>query len=138
MTDKLGYRGYIASRAINGDRVPHHVQNIVIRDYAIHHNLQYLLSATEMSPDSCFIVLNDVLSNLDMIGGVIMYSLFMLPKNFGARNRIYDILLQNKKTLHAAVENIALTTQDDIQRMEEIFLLSGLLEVCLPAKELNS
>ena len=138
MTDKLGYRGYIASRAINGDRVPHHVQNIVIRDYAIRHNLQYLLSATEMSPDSCFIVLNDVLSNLDMIGGVIMYSLFMLPKNFGARNRIYDILLQNKKTLHAAVENIALTTQDDIQRMEEIFLLSGLLEVCLPAKELNS
>lgn len=138
MTDKLGYRGYIASRAINGDRVPHHVQNIVIRDYAIRHNLQYLLSATEMSPDSCFIVLNDVLSNLDMIGGVIMYSLFMLPKNFGARNRIYDILLQNKKTLHAAVENITLTTQDDIQRMEEIFLLSGLLEVCLPAKELNS
>lgn len=137
MTDKLGYRGYIASRAINGDRVPHHVQNIVIRDYAIRHNLQYLLSATEMSPDSCFIVLNDVLSNLDMIGGVIMYSLFMLPKNFGARNRIYDILLQNKKTLHAAVENIALTTQDDIQRMEEIFLLSELLEVCLPAKELN-
>ena len=137
MTDKLGYRGYIASRAINGDRVPHHVQNIVIRDYAIRHNLQYLLSATEMSPDSCFIVLNDVLSNLDMIGGVIMYSLFMLPKNFGARNRIYDILLQNKKTLHAAVENIALTTQDVIQRMEEIFLLSGLLEVCLPAKELN-
>ena len=137
MTDKLGYRGYIASRAINGDRVPHHVQNIVIRDYAIRHNLQYLLSATEMSPDSCFIVLNDVLSNLDMIGGVIMYSLFMLPKNFGARNRIYDILLQNKKTLHAAVENIALTSQDDIQRVEEIFLLSGLLEVCLPAKELN-
>ena len=137
MTDKLGYRGYIASRAIDGDRVPHHVQNIVIRDYAIRHNLQYLLSATEMSPDSCFIVLNDVLSNLDMIGGVIMYSLFMLPKNFGARNRIYDILLQNKKTLHAAVENIALTTQDDIQRVEEIFLLSGLLEVCLPAKELN-
>ena len=126
MTDKLGYRGYIASRAINGDRVPHHVQNIVIRDHAIRHNLRYLLSATEMSPDSCFIVLNDVLSNLDMIGGVIMYSLFMLPKNFGARNRIYDILLQNKKTLHAAVENIALTTQDDIQRMEEIFLLSGL------------
>lgn len=67
-----------------------------------------------------------------------MYSLFMLPENFGARTRIYNLLLQNGKTLHAAVENIALTNENDIHRMEEIFSLSRMLDDCLPAKELSA
>ena len=138
VADKLGHRGYIASRAVNGNRVPHHVQNLVVRDYANRHDLQYLLSATEMSPENCFIVLNDVLRSLDKISGIILYSLFMLPKNFDARARIYGLLLQNGKTLHAAVENIAINTENDIQRLEEIFSLARLLDDCLPAEELNA
>ena len=134
----MGHRGYIASRGINGNRVPHHVQNLVVRDYASRHSLKYLLSATEMSPENCFIVLNDVLNSLDKIGGIIMYSLFMLPEKFEARTRIYDLLLQNGKTLHAAVENIAVTSENDIQRLEEIFSLAGVLDDCLSAKDLNA
>ena len=30
-----GYRGYISARATGGGRTPQHVQNLVIRDYAI-------------------------------------------------------------------------------------------------------
>ncbi len=137
MADKLGHRGYIASRAVNGNRIPHHVQNLVVRDYANRHDLQYLLSATEMSPENCFIVLNDILNSLDKVGGIILYSLFMLPKNFDARTRIYDRVLQNGKTLHAALENIAINTENDIQQLEEIFSLAKVLNRCLPTKELN-
>ena len=138
MTNKLGHRGYIASRAVNGNRVPHHVQNLVVREYANRHDLQYLLSATEMSPENCFIVLNDVLSSLDKIGGIILYSMFMLPKDFDARARIYDLLLQDGRTLHAAVENFAVITEQDTHRLEEIFSLAGIMDNCLPAEELRA
>jgi len=67
-----------------------------------------------------------------------MYSMFMLPEKFSARTRIYDILLQNGKTLHAAVENIVLTSENDIQRVEEIFSLDRVLKVCVPAKQLTA
>ena len=137
MADKLGHRGYIASRAVNGNRIPHHVQNLVVRDYANRHDFQYLLSATEMSPENCFIVLNDILNGLDKVGGIILYSLFMLPKNFDARTRIYDRVLQNGKTLHAALENIAINTENDIPQLEEIFSLARVLDRCPSTKELS-
>ena len=37
-------RGYIFCRAFMGERVPQHVQNIVIRDYCKRNNLLYLLN----------------------------------------------------------------------------------------------
>ena len=47
-----GHRGYIFSRPFHGNRVPQHVQNMVIRDYCQRNGLNYLLSATEYAmPD---------------------------------------------------------------------------------------
>ena len=40
------YRGYIFSRPFMGERVPQHVQNIVIRDYCNKKNFNYLLIET--------------------------------------------------------------------------------------------
>ena len=40
-------RGYIFCRSFMNERVPQHVQNIVIRDYCNKNNLTYLLSSTE-------------------------------------------------------------------------------------------
>ena len=130
---KLGHRGYIASRPIKGNHIPHHIQNLVIRDYASRRGLQYLLSATEMSPDNCFIVLNDVMDSLDDLGGIIMYSLFMLPADHDQRFPIYERFLETGKSLHAAVENISINNKCDIQRIEEIFVLTGVLQRCPPS-----
>ena len=137
MKYKLGYRGYIASRKVNGELVPHNVQNLVIREYAHRRGMNYLLSATEMSPENCFIVLNDVLSNLDKIGGIILYSLFMLPKSYQARVKIYGLFLKNKKILHAAMENFLFETETDFQRLEEIFSLAKILNKSQPPQELK-
>ena len=137
MNYKLGFRGYIASRRVNGERVPHNVQNLVIREYANRRGMHYLLSATEMSPENCFIVLNDVLNNIDKIGGIIMYSLYMLPKSYRARVKIYDLFLQNKKVLHAAMENFLFETENDFLKLEEIFSLAEILKSCQPPQELK-
>jgi sporadic carbohydrate cluster protein (TIGR04323 family) len=44
------FRGYIFSRPFMEERVPQHVQNIVIRDYCTKKGIQYLLSATPFLP----------------------------------------------------------------------------------------
>ena len=40
-------KGYIFSRPFLGERVPQHIQNIVLRDYSKKLNINFLLSATE-------------------------------------------------------------------------------------------
>ena len=50
-------RGYIFSRSFMGERVPQHVQNIVIRDYCNKNNLFYLLSSTEYSVKNSHLIL---------------------------------------------------------------------------------
>ena len=40
-------KGYIFSRPFLGERVPQHIQNIVLRDYSRKLNINFLLSATE-------------------------------------------------------------------------------------------
>ena len=43
----MAYRGYIFSRTFMEERVPQHVQNLVIRDYCTIKQLDYLLHVTE-------------------------------------------------------------------------------------------
>ena len=51
-------RGYNFSRPFMGERVPQHIQNIVIKDYCMKNHLNFLLSVTEYSiPNSYFILM---------------------------------------------------------------------------------
>ena len=138
MTEAMGHRGYISSRRINNNRVPQHVQNIVVRNYAERHGIGYLLSATEMSPENCFIVLNDVLDNLEFVDGIIMFSLFMMPKEASARHEIYKRVLDEGKSLHAAVEGISIESEIDVERTETLFQITGILDNCLTPEEIFS
>ena len=72
-----------------GERVPQHVQNIIIRDYCVKNNLRFLLSATEYAMDKCHNVLNRLVKNLSNIHGIVAYSLFQLPEDTDLRNNIY-------------------------------------------------
>ena len=38
-TNQKGYRGYVFSRSVDSHRVPQHIQNLVIRDYAARRKL---------------------------------------------------------------------------------------------------
>ena len=82
-------RGYIFSRAFMGERVPQHVQNIVIRDYCEKNNLFYLLSSVEYAMENCHLMLQQVLNEIKSIDGIVVYSLFQLPKNEKLRLKIY-------------------------------------------------
>ena len=128
MSNRQGYRGYVASRAVRGQLWPQGVQNLVIRDYAQRNGLTYLLSATEYAMPGCYMNLEAVLEELDRIEGVLLFSLFMLPERPERRRAVYDRVLAAGASLHGALENLSLVEESDIQRIEDIFAAARLFE----------
>jgi sporadic carbohydrate cluster protein (TIGR04323 family) len=117
---KFGYRGYVASRAVRETNFPQQIQNLVVRDYATRRGLRYLLSATEYAMPSCYLMLNAVLDELANIEGIIMFSVFMLPRRKARRMEVFDRILAAGCELHAALENVALRTRADITDIEDL------------------
>lgn len=124
MAERAGHRGYIGARPLDGSRTPQHVQNIVIRDYARRKNLQFLLSAVEHIMPGSYMILEDLLDELPRLNGIICYSIFMLPPDERRRREVYDRVLREGCNLHAAVEEIAIASNDDIQAVEDILLVN--------------
>ncbi len=123
-----GYRGYIASRPFFGERVPQHVQNLVIRDYCARRGLHYLLSATEYAMPGSHMVLDGVLAELPQLEGIVLYSIFLLPDQAEKRNQIYRRVLGAGAGLHGAVEDFPILTEDDARRVEDLWLLRRFLD----------
>ena len=90
-------RGYNFSRTFMGERVPQHVQNIVIKDFCQKNNFNFLLSATEYSMENSFYILNQLINNLKEIHGIVAYSIFQMPYNSNDRKKIFKIILKKKR-----------------------------------------
>ena len=123
-------RGYIFSRPFMGERVPQHVQNLVIRDYCERNQLQFLLSATEYAMPDCHLILEQVLDELPAIEGIAAYSLFQLPQEAALRQQVYQKILQQEKTLHFAVEGLSLNNLADCERVETLWRVRQTLPFC--------
>ena len=111
-------RGYIFSRSFMGERVPQHVQNLVVRDYCERNSLHFLLSAVEYAMPGCHLVLEQVLGKLTEVSGLVFYSLFQLPEENSRRQCIYEQILSQQKDLHFAVEGLRANTQKEFERIE--------------------
>ncbi len=116
-----GFQGYVTSRPFQGQRVPQHVQNLVIRDYCQARGMTYLLSGTEYAIPGSSLMLQQLIDGLEQLDGIILYSLFQLPENKSSRQNIYQQVLAQKKSLHFAVETLVLQAERDCQRMEDIW-----------------
>ena len=77
-----------------GERVPQHVQNIIIRDYCIRNRMHFLLSATEYAIENSTLILNQLVEELDNIEGIVASR--MPPHNLLS-------LAWDKKTLSLAL-----------------------------------
>lgn len=123
-------QGYVFSRPFMGERVPQHVQNIVIRDYCERHGVQYLLSATEYAMGHCHLILKQVLDDLAQIDGIVAYSLFQLPEEASERQSVYSRVLALKKSLHFAVEDLRMSTALERDRVETLWRIRQTLPLC--------
>jgi len=123
-------RGYIFSRPFMGERVPQHIQNLVIRDYCERTGLHFLLSATEYAMPNCHLILEQVLNELAEIDGLVAYSLFQLPEDGTQRQRIYDQVLNGQKSLYFAVEGLKANTRQACERIETLWQIRLTLPDC--------
>lgn len=130
---KKRVQGYVFSRPFMGERVPQHVQNLVIRDYCERNGLHYLLSATEYAMEHCHLMLKQVLDELAEIDGIAAYSLFQLPEDANERERVYSRVLALGKTLHFAVEGLRISTEQDRDRIETLWRIQRTLPLCAQA-----
>lgn len=130
-------RGYVFSRSFFGSRVPQHIQNLVIRSFCKNNKLIYLLSAAEYSMENSYHILNSTIKQLDGIDGIVFYSIFQLPDKINDRKKIYKKMLEKKKKLYFAVENLSLKNNSDIEKIENILVVQNLLSVSLSKIDLK-
>jgi sporadic carbohydrate cluster protein (TIGR04323 family) len=123
MSRRLGHRGYIGSRPYFGERVPQHVQNLVVRDFCERNGFTYLLSAAEYAMPACYMVLEDVIQEAETLSGIVLYSIFMLPQKKARRLDVVERLLDAGVTLHGAVENIHVPDRNELAELELIWAM---------------
>ena len=116
-------RGYVFSRSFLGERVPQHVQNIIIRDYCEKNNLHFLLSASEYAMENSHLIFTLLLDELHLIDGIALYSVFQLPIDTEQRELIYKRVLSLGKTLHFCVEGLKISNNEEKNRIENIWLV---------------
>ena len=128
------YRGYIFSRPFYGERVPQHIQNQIIRDYCEKKKINYFLSSVEYALDKSNLILKKILNELNEVDGIVMYSLFQLPQNSFDREKVYKKILNKKKILYFAVENLRIKYNYEKNHIENIIKIKTLLPFCIKKK----
>tara|TARA_B100000795_G_scaffold50496_1_gene33141 strand:- start:1374 stop:1781 length:408 start_codon:yes stop_codon:yes gene_type:complete len=123
-------RGYIFSRPFMEERVPQHVQNIVIRDYCSKKDIQYLLSATEYAMKNSSLMLRQLVKDLPSIDGIVAYSIFQMPEDDDERQSIFNSVLSSKKEIHFAVEGLSLYDNESHSHIENIWQVKKTLPNC--------
>ena len=124
------FRGYIFSRPFMEERVPQHVQNIVIRDYCSKKGIQYLLSGTEYAMENSTLILRQLVKDLPSIDGIVAYSIFQMPEDDDERQSIFNSVLSCKKEIHFAVEGLSLYDNETFNHIENIWQVKKTLLHC--------
>ena len=122
-----GFRGYISSRPFCGERVPQHIQNIVIREYCAKKNIPYLLSATEVAMRDGYLMLTQLLDGIRLVDGIAFYSMLQLPPSLEGRQNVYSRVIGADRSIHFAVEELCLQTEQDAEQIEEIMQIRAWL-----------
>jgi len=127
---KKGFRGYIFSRSFMEERVPQHVQNIIIRDYCSKKDMHYLLSATEYAMKNSTLMLRQLVKDLPTMDGIVAYSIFQMPEDDDERQVIFNNVLTLKKEIHFAVEGLSLYDNESHIHIENIWKVKKTLPSC--------
>ena len=124
-------RGYVSSRQFMGESCHQSTQNLVLRDYCGRMNFKYLLSGTEYSIQNSYLMLNQVISEIPAVDGIVAYSLFQMPEDREERGYIFEKLLKKSGEIHFALENIKISNHSELLRVEHIWLIRQTIQNCI-------
>mgnify|MGYP003953510615 CR=1 FL=1 len=134
----MAYRGYLTSRPLLHGRTPQHIQNIVIRNYCLKNDLDYLLSVAEVAMEDGYFMLEQLLNELSNYSGIVFFSIFQLPSNVWSRKRIFEAMIGQNLSMHFAAEELYCATLSDVARVEDIYLVAHVIEQALSSRKLKA
>ena len=70
------------------------------------------------------IVLNSLITENNKINGIVMLSVFYLPKQKKERLKIYKSLIKNKKGIYFILENLSFFKKEDLKKIEESLIFT--------------
>ena len=134
----MGFRGYISSREFGGQRVPQHIQNLVIRDYCKRREINYLLSATELAMPETYIMLAQLREQVDEIDGVVFYSIEQLPTEDRDRSEFFSRMISTGRRCYFSVEDLCVHDSESLERLEQVLCIKQVMSACLSTETLKS
>ena len=84
-----------------------------------------------------FYILNQLINNMNGIQGIIAYSVFQMPFDNYKREKIFKKILNKKKEIFFACENLKISSTRDIVRIRKIWNLKKITSKCLKPKDLK-
>ncbi len=91
----------------------------------------FKLSVNELDFPNSHVQLFSLLDQLDVLEGLVMTSIFMLPSDAIIRQKIYRRIQDTHSIIYFVIENMALKDVDDAQKIEDLFSMTRLLPHCL-------
>ncbi len=119
-----------------GERVPQHVQNIVLRNYCNQRNYQFFLSASEYTMNNSYIILKKTIDDISNLDGILAYSIFQMPYKDMERLFLFKKILKLNKVIHFAVENLAVKNNETLEKVEILWKIRKSIDLSI--KDFNS
>ena len=118
-------RGYIASGEFNGNRMPQHLQNQIVKSYCDANGLEFVLSRAEYwinggTQCQLWAALNEGFKN------IVFFSLWQLPNDNKDREKVYEYCAHNHIVLHFATERMHVNPDKTSYADLEILIQSNL------------
>ena len=119
-------RGYIASGEFNGNRMPQHLQNQIVKSYCDANGLEFVLSRAEYwinggTQCQLWAALNEGFKN------IVFFSLWQLPNSNKDRDKVYQFCAHNHIILHFATERMHVNPDESSFADLEILIQSNLV-----------
>ena len=120
-------KGYVFSRPISKNIIPQKIQNIILRDYCVKNNYNFLISSIEYTMSKCHYVLDGLIRNMTKYDGYVAYSIFQLPENSSKRKNILKKIIKKNKEFHFVVENLIISKENkkNIKVIENIISIKN-------------
>ena len=119
-----------------GERVPQHVQNIVLRNYCNQRNYQFFLSASEYTMNNSYIILKKTIDDISNLDGILAYSIFQMPYKDIERMSLFRKILKLNKVIHFAVEDLAVKNNETLEKVEILWKIRKSIDLSI--KDFNS
>jgi sporadic carbohydrate cluster protein (TIGR04323 family) len=114
-----------------GERVPQHIQNIILRNYCSSNLHKFYLSASEYTMQNSFYILNQTINELGDLDGILAYSVFQMPENYKIRDKIFNKMVSQNKSFFFAVEGLSITDKTNIDSIHELWEIKKNLSTSL-------